>query len=139
MSDAQGLKDLRRRKAMLLDQLAALPDFRAGSLVGRYRKCGKPGCRCAREGEPGHGPSWSLTRSVEGKTVTRIIAAETADMTKGQIEEYHRFQQIVRELVEVNTEICDALLEADGETEDDPERAEKRGSAARSRRKSKRS
>ena len=135
MSDSQGLTDLRERKASLLNQLTSLVDFRAGTLVGRYRKCGKPGCRCAREGQPGHGPSWSLTRSVKGKTVTKIIAAKSEETTEQQIAEYHRFQQIVHELVEVNVKICDGLLAA-GE-EDDPERAEKGGSAAHSRRKSK--
>ena len=129
------LTDLRERKAALLTQLTSLTDFRAGTSVVRHRKCGKPGCRSAREGEPGHGPSWSLTRSVKGKTVTKILAAEAVDTTQRQIGEYHRFQQIVHELVEINVKICDALLEADDE--EDPERAEKGGSTAHSRRKSK--
>lgn len=137
MFDPQALKDLRKRKTALFDELVSLSDFRAGTLVGRYRKCGKPGCRCAREGERGHGPSWSLTRSVEGKTVTKIIAGEAVEVTTKQIGEYRRFQHIVHEIVETNVKICDALLEADGKAEDDPEGAEKRGSAARSRRKSK--
>lgn len=136
MSDPRELKHLRQYKAALLDQLASLSDFRAGTLVGRYRKCGKPGCRCAREGVRGHGPSWSLTRSVAGKTVTKIIAAAAVDTTERQIAEYHRFQHTVGELVETNIKICDALLEVAGTAEDDPERAEKRGSKTRSRRKS---
>ena len=128
MSDPQRLTDLRSRKASLLNHLTSLADFRAGSLVGRYRKCGKPGCRCAREGQPGHGPSWSLTRSVKGKTVTKIISAEAVETTEQQIAECHRFQQIVHELVEINVKICDALREADDRN--DPERAEKGGSTA---------
>jgi hypothetical protein len=72
---------------------------------------------------------------VKGKTATKIIAAKSVETTEQQIAEYHRFQQIVHELVEVNVKICDGLLAA-GE-EDAPERAEKGGSTAHSRRKSK--
>lgn len=135
MSDAQQLAALRAQRASVLNQLGAVSDFRPGTLIGRYRKCGKPGCRCAREGERGHGPSWSLTRSVNGKTVTKIIARDSVEVTKQQIAEYHRFQELVHELVEINERICDVLLEV-GE-EHDPERAEKGGSAPQSRRKSK--
>jgi len=137
MATSSALTELRDRKAALLEQIVSLADFRPGSLIGRFRKCGKPYCHCAREGDPGHGPSWSLTRAVGGKTVTKIIDAQVVELTKGQIAEYHRFQQIAHELVETNAKICDALLEPHGETEDDPQRAEKRGSTPRLRRKSK--
>lgn len=137
MATSSALTELRDRKAALLDQIVSVADFRPGSLIGRFRKCGKPYCHCAREGDPGHGPSWSLTRAVGGKTVTKIIDAQAVELTKGQIAEYHRFQQIVHELVETNAKICDALLESHGESENDPEGGEKRGSTARSRRKSK--
>ena len=45
---------------------ATLGDLRPGSLKPRYRKCGKPNCHCAREGDPGHGPKWVLSREVKG-------------------------------------------------------------------------
>lgn len=37
----------------------------------RYRKCGKPGCHCAREGDRGHGPNLALTAKVSGRSPTR--------------------------------------------------------------------
>lgn len=36
----------------LLGELAAVGDFRPGSLVETHRKCGKPTCHCARPGDP---------------------------------------------------------------------------------------
>ena len=137
MTTSSAIAQLRDKKTALLDQIVSVSDFRPGSLIGRFRKCGKPYCHCAREGDQGHGPSWSLTRAVGGKTVTKIIAAKAVEVTMQQIAEYHRFQDIVHELVETNVKICDALLEAGGESEDEPERAEKRGSKTRSRRRSK--
>ncbi|MBS3764345.1 MAG: hypothetical protein KGZ25_13690 [Planctomycetes bacterium] len=118
------LQTLHEHKDALLQQLAAISEFRPGSLVARYRKCGRPTCHCAQEGDPGHGPSWSLTRYSEGKTVTKIIAPEHIDEAKEQIERYHQFQQVMHDYVETNVKLCDALLE----DENSGREAEKGGS-----------
>jgi hypothetical protein len=59
--------------------------MRPGSLVERYRRCGKPSCRCAKPGEPGHGPSLSLTHLISGKTETKIISQDAVEETREQI------------------------------------------------------
>jgi len=104
-------RKLRKQREQLKAELARVGDLRPGSLVGRYRKCGKPNCHCAGEGAPGHGPSWSLTRKVDGKTVTKIIPAPAVPQTREQIAEYRRFRKITRELVEVSEQLCDVQLE----------------------------
>lgn len=126
MSSSPSLEKLREQRAELLAQICAIEEFRPGSLVGRYRKCGKPTCHCAREGERGHGPSWSLTRAVKGKTVTRIIRENAIDVTREQIARYRELQRLVQQYSELNVRICDALLES--EHSDGPEGAEKGGS-----------
>jgi len=92
-------------------QLSQVGDMRPGSLTERYRKCGKPSCHCARKGSAGHGPSYSLTHPVKGKTVTRIIPTGPAvERTRHQIAEYQRFRALVRELVAVSEHLCDLRL-----------------------------
>jgi hypothetical protein len=103
---------LEKRRAELRAELAAVGDLRPGSLVGRYRKCGKPNCHCATDPAGGHGPSWSLTRQVGGKTVTRIIPADGVEQTRQQIAEYQRLRRLTRELVEVSERLCEARLAA---------------------------
>ena len=119
------LSTLRQQKRSLLQQLSEIGDFRPGSLVGRFRKCGKPYCHCAQEGDAGHGPSWSLTRGVNGKTLTKIIPKNAVETTKKQIEEYSQFQKLSHELVEVNVHICDQMLVS--QVDDDGQEAEKGG------------
>ena len=102
--------ELRQRRDELREQLAGIGDLRPGSLVGRYRKCGKPTCHCAGEEGGGHGPSWSLTRAVGGRTVTRIIPPAAVPRTREQIAEYQRLRRLTGELVEVNEGLCEALL-----------------------------
>ena len=125
--DSSTLKKLAQQKEQILSRIASFSDLRPGSLVERFRRCGKPYCHCAKPGEKGHGPSYSLTRSVQGKTVTKIIPKDQVETTRKQIEEYHRFQQTVSELVEANIKICDTKLALEKDKQDGPEEAEKRG------------
>jgi hypothetical protein len=112
------LSELEARRERLKLQFSVLGDLRPGSLVERYRKCGKPNCHCAQPGEAGHGPSWSLTHNVKGKTLTRIIPEELVPQTREQIAEYHRLRDLTHDLVEVNEKICEARS-GDRKTEDD--------------------
>ena len=134
MRTKASVQDLDARRSDLQRQLAEVGDMRPGSLVGRYRRCGKPGCHCARDGAAGHGPSWSLTRAVNGKTVTRVVPASAVPTTQEQIREHRRFRGLARELVEVSERLCDArLVQSESTT---PEDGEKKGSRRSSRRRS---
>ncbi len=124
--------ELERRRAALRAQLAAVGDLRPGSLVERYRKCGKANCHCAAAGAAGHGPSWSLTRAVRGKTVTAVIPAGPAvEATRQQLAEHQRCRALTQAFVEVSARLCDARLAAAGAAAEPA--AEKRGSARPSR------
>ena len=110
MSAPADLQELETRRDELRQQLASIGDLRPGSLVARYRKCGKPYCRCARDGSRGHGPSWSLTRQVAGKTITRIIALSDVARTQAQIAECQRLRRLMGELIEVSDALCQTRL-----------------------------
>jgi len=110
-SDDDEIEQLLSQSQALKTQIAEVGEMRPGSLVERYRKCGKPNCHCAKRGARGHGPDWILTREVNGKTVTKAIPGGPAvPQTRAQIEEYKRFRELTRELVQVNERICEARL-----------------------------
>ncbi len=118
MADGSGrLEKLRERREVLKRELTEVGEMRPGALVERYRKCGKSYCHCAQPESDGHGPSWSLTRMVAGKTVTKIIPAAAVDDTQAQLIEHRRFRDLTRELVEVSEQICDANLAAAPQTQ----------------------
>jgi hypothetical protein len=120
MPNTSNLDTLLLQREQLRSEMARIADMRPGSLVPRFRKCGKPSCHCSKKGEKGHGPSYSLTHPVEGKTVTRIIPAGAAvDRTREQLKEYHRFRQLVQKLVAVSEQICDLQLRASEPAQDD--------------------
>ncbi len=105
MSDS--LTQLEQRRTELFRQIAALGDFRRGSITTTTGKCGKPSCHCARPNDPGHGPNFRLTRKVEGKTVTETFDS-TAALRKAQqeVEAFHHFQELCAEIISVNEKIC---------------------------------
>ena len=123
-------RQLRDRRDRLKTDLAQLGDLRPGSLVERYRRCGKSNCHCAHKGATGHGPSWSLTREVAGKTVTTIIPSGAVEQTRRQLAEYKRFRRLGKELVDTSEQLCDAqLLAPEGASQ---EAVKKGGSTRRS-------
>jgi len=105
------LKALRDKRALITARLAQVDDLRPGFLTARFRKCGKSNCHCAQKDSLGHGPSYSLTHRVGGKTVTQVIPQGPAvERAKAQIAEYRRFRNLVRELITVSEQICSVQL-----------------------------
>jgi hypothetical protein len=106
MSDS--LAALEAQRSKLLEQFHGLGDLRPGSITAVVRRCGKPTCHCAKPQDPGHDPQFRLTRRVAGKTVTETFPNPTA-LRKAQQEvaEFHRFQELIQELVALNEKICE--------------------------------
>jgi hypothetical protein len=137
--DVQVLADLEARRARLFERLAAVGDFRRGSVSENWRRCGKPSCRrCAEPGSAGHGPRWLWTRTVPGRgTIGRQLRAEELGKVRAEVENYQRFAALAEEIAEVSEAICEARpVPAAGQA---PEReGQKRGSAISSPRGSRR-
>ena len=101
------LSQLEAQKNDLLRQLAAVGDLRRGSITTTSGKCGKPNCHCAKRGDPGHGPHFRLTRRVAGKTTTETFDSPAAlHKAQQEVAEFHRFQKLSGEVVEVSEQIC---------------------------------
>lgn len=107
--------------------------MRRGSLSERTIKCSKPGCACAKDPTARHGPYLSLTHAVGGKTRSRFLTAEQAELVRQQINTGREF----RGRVDALWEACETW--ADGQLADlaaSPEAAKKRGSKQTSQTKS---
>lgn len=124
------------RVRALATQVADPAPMRRGSLTERYVKCSKPGCRCADETEARHGPYYSLTRTVAGRTQSRFLPAAQAPLVREQIAAGQQFRRHVDAYWEACEHWADAELEARAVPV--PGGDQKKGSARRSRRKSSR-
>jgi hypothetical protein len=103
------LDTLEQQRAAILSRMIDLGDFRSGSITAISGRCGKSECRCHQPNQPGHGPNFRLTRKVEGKTISETFSSP-AELRKAQreVETFHRFRELSRELLEVNEKICRA-------------------------------
>lgn len=120
---SESLTVLEQQRSAILGRILNLGDFRSGSIGTITGRCGKPDCRCHKPGQPGHGPNYRLTRKVNGKTISETFASP-AELRKAQreVEAFHRFRELSRELLEVNEKICRARPVEESLTEQEKKR-----------------
>ena len=107
--------------------------MRRGSVSERTMKCGKASCPCQEDPKARHGPYYSLTRPTAGKTHSRYLSPEQAQLARQQIEQGHKFREQVEQYREACEQWADAQLERSQVTSRE---AEKGGSKPPFRRKS---
>jgi hypothetical protein len=127
------LADFEQRRQDIARQIAQLSDLRAGSVTSTSGRCGKPGCRCHQPGQPSHGPNLRLTYKVAGKSVSESLPTPAAiHKAEREIAEFRKFQQLSREFVDTNAEIC-RLRPTDNEAPTEQEKKRRKRSARKSR------
>ena len=103
------LRELEEQRDRLYVQLAAIGDFRRGSVTENYRRCGKANCACAQPGHRGHGPRFLWTRLVPGsRTRGRQLAPGEVGKVRRELAGYQQFAALTGQIVEVNEAICEA-------------------------------
>lgn len=101
------VEKLEVRRKEIYRQMEALGDFRPGTISVNYRKCGKKKCICREKGHPGHGPQylWNATR--KGKSLAQNLhLGPELDKVQRETSTYKRFNQLYKEVTEVNEQIC---------------------------------
>ena len=104
--------DLRKRRRRLLRDLPPLERIMRGSLVERFKRCGRPGCHCANE--RGHGPKLYLSVSVSGQRpqmdyVPNASHAQVSEL----LANFHKVREVLNEICAINTELLRRREELD--------------------------
>ena len=98
------------RVRQLAAELADPKPMRRGSLSERMIKCSKPSCACAQDPKARHGPYYSLTQAVGGKTHSRFLTAEQAEAVRQQIDAGREFRGRVDSFWEACEQWADTQL-----------------------------
>jgi alkanesulfonate monooxygenase SsuD/methylene tetrahydromethanopterin reductase-like flavin-dependent oxidoreductase (luciferase family) len=110
---------LERRQALA----SALPAFAAivrGSLVTRYRRCGKPTCHCV--GTEGHGPAHYLVVTLKpGKTEQILLSEQMLPVARQYLDNYNRWWAALEKVSAVNRRLL-RLRVAEGADQKHPSR-----------------
>jgi hypothetical protein len=97
------LKDRRRR---LTRQFPDLERLLRGSLVERYKKCGKPGCHCVHS--RGHGPALYLSVTLApGQTRSYYVPEEQRRRIERYLGNYRKLREVVEEITAINRELLE--------------------------------
>lgn len=96
-----------RRRAQIVAELSELGFCLPGTLSVRRTRCSTPGCRCHGEPPALHGPYYSWTRKIAGKTVTRTLSAEQARRYGPWFEDAKRLRALMTELEVLSLRIAE--------------------------------
>lgn len=104
MAKKDSSSSLRQKRHALLRRLPALQRVLRGSLIERYKRCGKPGCQCAQG--PGHGPKYYLSVSQPGRAPEMDYLPSEYHRQVGQfLTNLRRVREILEEVCQINREL----------------------------------
>jgi hypothetical protein len=94
-------KKLLVQRSTLASGLPSFAEIVRGSLVTRYRRCGKPTCHCAKG--RGHGPAHYLVVTLKpGKTQQILLSEAMLPVARQFLENYRRWWAASEKISAVN-------------------------------------
>ena len=106
------LRECRKEYDRIKARIRDLGFICEGSLVERWTSCGKPNCRCTSDPPQRHGPYYQLTWKEQGKTVTRRLPPEQAQLYQEWITNRRQLEALLHQMRDISWEAGAYLLEA---------------------------
>jgi hypothetical protein len=110
MTVEERLEEYNRRHRELAAQIAQIGIVAAGSVTRRFTRCTSAGCRCNADPPTPHGPYWQWTAKVNGKTVTKRLTAEEAELYREWIGNDRRIRALLDQIRKVDAKATELLL-----------------------------
>ncbi len=95
------LASYEHRYRELAAQLAQIGLISVGSVTRRYTRCATPGCKCNSDPPQPHGPYYQWTAKENGKTVTRRLNADEAQLYQEWIDNDRRMRRLIQQMRQV--------------------------------------
>lgn len=95
------------RRRQIATEITKLGFCLPGSLVQRASRCGNPNCICHRDPSRLHGPYWSWTRKVNGKTVTRNLSPAQLARYRPWFDNASRLRTLTAELEALSVQVAE--------------------------------
>ncbi len=95
------------RQRQIVTEITKLGYCLPGSLVQRTSRCGTPTCVCHTDSSRLHGPYWSWTRKVNGKTVTRNLSSAQVERYRPWFDNANRLRALTAELGALSAEAAE--------------------------------
>ena len=80
-----------------------------GTLLKRYKQCGKINCKCMKNKSHWHGPYYIWTRKEKGKTITKTLNKAQAQFVLKAFKNMMKLNKIVNKMKEISLEKVDDM------------------------------
>lgn len=95
---------LRTRRKKLIERLPPLEGLLRGSVIERYKRCGKPGCHCQKG--RGHGPKYYLSVSHPKRHPEMVYLPEGyLETVREALGRYAAAGESLKEICAINLEL----------------------------------
>ena len=76
-------------------EIAAVDLLCAGTLLKRWKQCGRPNCRCAHDPSARHGPYYEWSRRYNNRLLHSLLSAQQAENMAHAIKNYRRILKLL--------------------------------------------
>src|SRR6201989_2979463 len=103
-SDSSPGELIQQRQALVRQLRRLEPFILRGSLIERFKRCGKPGCKCGQG--PGHGPKYYLSVSQPGtRPQMDYVPVEYAQKVSEYLQNFQQVRQLREQICNANREL----------------------------------
>jgi len=110
ITSSKALEDYEGEHRALAERLSQIGFLWAGSINHRYLKCGNPRCACRKDPEARHGPYTYWSTKKAGKTISRKLSVDEAQLLEQWIANRQELKQIVDSMMAVSEQAIDLIL-----------------------------
>ncbi|MGH3321907.1 MAG: DUF6788 family protein [Streptosporangiaceae bacterium] len=103
--------DIRREQRDVVARLAQLGFVLPGTITERTMRCGKQRCGCANDPAQRHGPYTQWTRTIDGKTVTKMLNRDQHARYQAWFDDHRQLRDLTSELETLSIQ---AIIKAEG-------------------------
>lgn len=104
------LADYEQRYRELAAQLASIGMIHSGSVTRRYTRCATPGCKCHADPPQPHGPYYQWTAKINGKTVTRRLTENEAELYQEWIANDRQLRHLIQQMRHIAAKAAELTL-----------------------------
>jgi hypothetical protein len=95
---------LKQRRNLLLKRIPPLTHLLRGSIIKQFKRCGKPGCKCATG--KGHGPKYYLSVSLPGvRPKLEYIPNAFLEQVESSLADFRLLREMIEEICTINLEL----------------------------------
>ena len=94
----EALRRLQEKLGEIKSEIEEIGFIVQGSVTERWKKCGKPACRCHKDPDEWHGPYYQWSWKTSGRTSSVSLTQEQAKLCRQWVKNNRRLDRIIKRM-----------------------------------------